>query len=194
MVDKNFSKNKKGFTLIELLIVIAILAVLATSVVIILNPAQLVRQGRDSTRLSDLAALHSALALYLSEVTLENADLGGCAALNARCTANGDTSPFLTRSTCTEASSTVVTGTGWVDVNFNQISSKSPLSKLPLDPVNTENYFYAYACEETNMTYEINANMESTKYASGGDVDVESKDGGDAAGWYEIGNSPGFAL
>jgi len=58
---------KKGFTLIELLVVIAIVAVLATAVVVILNPAQLVRQGRDANRISDLAAIHSALALYLSE-------------------------------------------------------------------------------------------------------------------------------
>jgi prepilin-type N-terminal cleavage/methylation domain-containing protein len=38
--------NTKAFTLIELLVVIAILAVLAVAVTLILNPAELIRQGR----------------------------------------------------------------------------------------------------------------------------------------------------
>ncbi|MGC9603563.1 MAG: type II secretion system protein, partial [Minisyncoccia bacterium] len=41
-----------GFTLIELLVVIGILGTLATAVVLVLNPAQLLAQARDSTRLS----------------------------------------------------------------------------------------------------------------------------------------------
>ncbi|HMB17541.1 MAG TPA: prepilin-type N-terminal cleavage/methylation domain-containing protein, partial [Candidatus Paceibacterota bacterium] len=43
--------NNQAFTLIELLVVIAILSILAVAVTLILNPAQLIRQGRDSTRL-----------------------------------------------------------------------------------------------------------------------------------------------
>jgi len=194
-MEKN---QKKGFTLIELLVVIAILAVLATAVVIILNPAQLVRQGRDSTRVSDLAALHSAIALYLSDVVLESADLGTCG--GARCTANdGNASPFNSggsNTTCTASTSTDVTGSGWVDINFGSISAGSPLSKLPIDPVNSDTYYYAYACNDTAKTFEIDANMESTKYSTdgGGDVESNNKDGGDTSTWYEIGNDPGLDL
>lgn len=43
-----FLANRKGFTLIELLIVIGILAVLATAVIMVLNPAELLKQARDS--------------------------------------------------------------------------------------------------------------------------------------------------
>ena len=59
--------NRKGFTLIELLVVIAILAVLAVAVTLILNPAELVRQGRDSTRLSDIGTVHRAIGLYFAD-------------------------------------------------------------------------------------------------------------------------------
>lgn len=177
--------SKKGFTLIELLVVIAILAVLATSVVVILNPAQLVKQGRDSTRLSDLAALNSAIALYFSDVA--NASLPN----TTRCTATLSTPP--TGFTCTLNASTTVDGTGWVAVNFTQISSGSPLSRLPIDPINDATYAYAFKSTTSN-TFEIDANMESDKYAKGGGADVESKDGGNDDNYYEIGNAPGLAL
>ena len=60
---------KRGFTLLELIIVIAILAVLAVAVVIVLNPAEVLAKARDSNHLSDLSALKSAIALYLTDVS-----------------------------------------------------------------------------------------------------------------------------
>lgn len=188
---------KRGFTLIELLIVIAILAVLATAVILVLNPAELVKQSRDAIRISDMATLNSALALYLADVT--SPSLGVCSATVARCTANNSgASPFTTRATCSIATSTAVSGTGWIDVNFASISNGSPLAKEPIDPVNSNTYYYAYACVNTgsspNYIYEIDANMESTKFANGGGADVESKDGGDNANWFETGNAPALNL
>ncbi len=53
----------RGFTLIELLVVIAVLATLAVAVVLVLNPAELIKEGRDTTRISDLAALNNAIGL-----------------------------------------------------------------------------------------------------------------------------------
>ncbi|KKU91403.1 MAG: hypothetical protein UY23_C0001G0008 [Candidatus Jorgensenbacteria bacterium GW2011_GWA1_48_11] len=190
-----------GFTLIELLIVIAILAVLATAVILVLNPAELIKQSRDANRISDLAALNSALALYLADVT--SPSLGVCSATVARCTANNSgASPFTTRATCSVATSTAVSGTGWVDVDLTDISNGSPLAREPIDPVNNDTYYYAYACVNTgsspNYIYELDTNMESVKFSSNGGSDVESKDGGDknasSTAWFETGNAPALNL
>ncbi|MEK7094356.1 MAG: prepilin-type N-terminal cleavage/methylation domain-containing protein [Patescibacteria group bacterium] len=59
--------QQKGFTLIELLIVIAIIAVLSVVVVLTLNPAELLRRARDSTRISDMSSLNSALNNYRTD-------------------------------------------------------------------------------------------------------------------------------
>lgn len=178
----------KGFTLIELLVVIAILAVLATAVVVVLNPAQLVKQGRDSTRISDLAAIHSALALYLSDVPSPSFTA------TTTCTTTG-TQPTGFSSAAINTSTTVGSYS-WVNVDFNVISSGSPLARLPIDPVNDLSYKYCFKSSSSTLTYELDANMESTKYAANGSGDIETgtKDGGNDDGFYEIGNEPGLDL
>src|SRR4029079_11424310 len=80
---------------------------------------------------------------------------------------------FTAAGTVTTTTLTNVTGTGWIPVNFNAISSGSPLSVEPVDPINNATYFYAYRADTTNFTYEINADMESTKYSYGQSGDVE---------------------
>ena len=191
---------ERGFTLIELLIVIAILAVLATAVILVLNPAELVKQSRDANRISDMATLNSAISLYLADVTV-SPSLGSCPAVNARCTANNSgTSPFVTHTTCTQSTSTAVNGTGWIDINFTQISNGSPLAKEPIDPVNNGTYYYAYACvnnsgsASSSYIYQLDAKMESAKYSTGGSNDIETNDGGSNVNWYETGNAPGLSL
>lgn len=162
---------KKGFTLVELLIVIAVLAVLATAAVFILNPAELLARGRDSTRVSDLAVLNSAIKLYVTDRNgVSDFSLGTCNyGTHGRIsdTATGTISHTFTSAGSNDNARRLggrgVDGTGWVDINFRTISTGSPLGRLPADPVNDANYTYRYKCL-SESDYEINAVFESMKY------------------------------
>ncbi len=184
---------KKGFTLIELLIVIGIISILATAVVLVLNPAQLLAQARDSTRISDLSSVKSAIGLYLATATstLAVGSTGYSTAsttcgFSAACTLN----PIYT-----------VSGSGWVSVNLTQTSGGSSLASLPKDPTNgtcAPAYGTSTICQytykgggNTDLTFELNTVLESAKYSS---WMASSTDGGNNDNYYEIGTDPGLDL
>ncbi len=183
--------TKKGFTLIELLIVIGILAILVAAVVVVLNPAQLLAQARDGQRMSDMDSLRSAINLYLA--TAPSATLtatstmtqGGSTVMNTVLALNSatDTIDATAFASAAVSSSTVVTGAGWIPIAFTQITGGSPLARLPIDPVNSGNYFYAYTANSTS-TYKLITVLESTKYA----VNM-ANDGGNSNNIYEIGSN-----
>ena len=186
---------KKGFTLIELLVVIAILALLMSIIVITINPAELLRKARDTKRIADLSSLRTAMDLYVTDVAdPQLGTTGTCyVGLPSSCSDTCGATP-----TCPAAANLrLVTGTGWVPVNFAAISSGSPLSALPVDPTNATSttawLYYTYAAENTLKTFELNANMESSYFRSAS-TGVLATDGGDNPGIYEIGSDPGLDL
>ena len=65
-------KTKKGFTLLELLIVIGILSILSTTVVLVINPAQLLKKARDAQRISDLNTVKTAIAYILLKLRFQS--------------------------------------------------------------------------------------------------------------------------
>jgi len=187
--------NTKAFTLIELLVVITILAVLAVAVTLILNPAELIRQGRDSIRLSDLATINKALGLYQTDqiakwmgtstivyTSLPDTD-STCSSYGLPSLPSGWTYNCETTTTYTN-----VDGTGWLPVDFTSMSFSSPLARLPVDPVNnaTSSKYYTYV---SGGSWELSAVMEAVSNKLGGDNDRVSGDGGEYADIYETGTN-----
>lgn len=200
------TKHKKtGFTLLELLIVIAIIAILSVILIIVINPAETLKKSRDVQRLSDLNTLKTAIGLvltssstpYLDGAGLNNTCVGGGGTITTYLSQTGYTSGFPTGFTAFGASAgnTSVNGSGWIPIGFSSLSGGSPLSNLPLDPVNTAgagaladtHYIYRYACQETPLTFELNGVLESAAYAT--DEDRDAKDGGDNNALYETGTA-----
>jgi prepilin-type N-terminal cleavage/methylation domain-containing protein len=200
--------KKSGFTLIELLIVIAIIAILSIVVVLAINPAEMLRQSRDSQRVSDLSTLKSAISLYLLDSpnpNIASSSFGGYGSCYlSTIVGNGTTSvncadfanTYTMNVSTTQASYRKNDSTGWLPVNFSQITLGTPLSVLPVDPINNTNFYYAYAATSTGGTnyFELDARMESKKYGQGGSNDVTTNDGGDNPAIYEVGSKPGLNL
>ncbi len=191
-------KSQHSFTLIELLVVIGILAILTAAVVLVLNPSELLKQGRDSTRMTDLASMNKTIQLALTQTP--SLSLGTASTVyvslpdNSSSTCGSLGLPMLptgyTYSCVSAASSTLVNGTGWLPIDFTASGVQS-LSKLPIDPSNTSStsLYYTYTVSPTTQTYELTTILESTKYRLGGPADKVSTDGGTTSYTYEKGTN-----
>jgi hypothetical protein len=132
-------------------------------------------EGRDANRISDMATLKSSLSLYLADVP----------------------DPVLCKAGTIYSSdkgTTATDGTGWLPVNLQSVSSGSPISRLPQDPVNKGSHVYRYSCDPSTLTFELDTDVESSRYGYAGSGDVESTDGGNDTKLYEVGTTPGLKL
>ncbi len=176
---------KKGFTLLELLIVIGILAVLSTTMVLVINPAEMLRRARDSQRISDLNTIKSALAFYLTEAASPDLDGSSSTAMfvykHPNITITGTSCGA--KSSRNESTSQAVNGSGWIPVNLSDLTGGSPISGYPVDPnPYTDKRYYIYLPDQNTYTFELLANMESTTYSA-----QEATDGGLLNDVYEVG-------
>jgi type IV pilus assembly protein PilA len=64
---KNLKNNQSGFTLIEILVVIGMIALLATIVIIAINPARQFAQGRNTQRTSNVNTILNAIGQNLAD-------------------------------------------------------------------------------------------------------------------------------
>lgn len=178
----------KGFTLIELLVVIAIIGVLAAVVLLAINPAEMLRRGRDSTRMNDMVTLRKAIDGVFAQ--------GGSWTATAGCVT----------AACASGTGTAraVDGTGYIPMVLNEY-----LSTLPADPrqgqtgsaingvsaaatsiTDTPASGFIYEFRRTGDLYEIRTMLESTN-----NWQRATTDGGDDNGaattpaYFEVGTS-----
>jgi prepilin-type N-terminal cleavage/methylation domain-containing protein len=189
---------KKGFTLIELMIAIGIFLGILGIVFTFFNPIEFSKRQRDIKRINDLNSLASAIET--------------CIAVNPNCNL-GENDNFIyisvpygkedIPSTTTDATGKIwfintvtssdlynINGTGWLPVDLSTLRY-SPLSSLPVDPINSfsQKYFYSYVFKKDTKEFEINANLEYSAFRKDGRSDKTSKDGGSDLEIYEVGNN-----
>ncbi len=124
---------RKGFTLIEILIVTAIIALMASSVLVGFAPAQ--RQGRDARRIADLRQAQNALELYYSKCGYYP---GGAQAA----------------SPCGNFSQI----SSWTNLSTALTGSNIGVSRIPNDPSSGKNYLYG--TDSIGSSYVVAATLE----------------------------------
>lgn len=142
-------KMKKGFTLMEILIVTALIALIATAALIIINPMQQINKGFDSQRKHDLDVFKKALEDYYN-------DKGCYPKPNEICY---DLPPTID---CVGAGHGTLIG---YDCHICGKETNSPnfpyLSKLPCDPQHKlKRYLYEVAPKSSGLTCDAPADPE----------------------------------
>ena len=185
------TNKNKGFTLVELLIVISILAALAAAVVVVINPAEMLRQARDSTRMGNIGTLHRTLSMFqidrpgdsMSSSNVINvsipSDLPDCANLGL------PPIPGWVYRCVPAANLRNIDGTGWIPINFTTMSRGSPLASLPIDPVNTVDSGAFYVFVTDGRTWNFASLLESERHAPSA-----VRDGGTDSARFEAGTNP----
>ena len=218
-------KKEGGFTLLELLIVVSIIAILSVALILVLNPAEALRKSRDAQRISDLSTMKTALGLYLTSTTTPY--LGSVSA-NTACFAtaaaivpaspvtifysfptsagtisqtslDGAVTYAAAKQPSSVGAAALTDGTGWIPVSFDTLTGGSPISNIPLDPVNAfasgnsgtnmtnADFMYRYGCSQSPLAFEIDAALESTAYTI--TDDKRASDGGNNPNFYEVGTN-----
>lgn len=161
-----------GFTLIELLVVIAIIGILAAVVVIVINPAELMKKGRDSNRKSDLATLVRGIDLYMAD---------GYGSQNN--VLPSYTGVVIDR----DSTETNVCGSGQTDAknggwlvpdvaalcdDTGEADLSTYISIIPLDPLNDSTYNYRYDSDDgEGFCLEATLELDGTYWQVGTDLD-----------------------
>jgi prepilin-type N-terminal cleavage/methylation domain-containing protein len=181
-------KNSKSFTLIELLIVLALISIIATVLILTINPGGIFSRARDTKRINDLKNIEKIMdTLYSTEQTFNELNYASPNVVyislkdsSSTCGSYLSELPSLPSgwSYRCSATPTNIDGTGWIPIPFSNFPILN-ISQLFIDPINKPPYYYSFV---VGGSYEVEAKLESNFQAS-------LNDGGDSGGFYEKGTN-----
>lgn len=151
------------------IMIIPIIAILAATVVLIINPLELTRRSRDAARLTDL----SYIAEAINTAWVATPDDPKILCSNTKIPCEG-------KSNISDPNVKNLDGTGWIKVDISKTKVIPPTS-LVVDPVNDDKFYYRYCSDGKN--WEINTVLESEK-----DQKYAVEDKGDDPNLYEAGS------
>lgn len=172
VVTKIPNSGKKSGCLIALAVgavaFIPIIAILAAVVVLIINPLELTRRGRDAARIVSVITLNEAIIQTLTQ----NPDTSLCE----------EGLPCFGMSLDPNSSNT--DGSGWLKMVLpaNSFKPGYDYNKLPLDPVNEGPLVYKYCSD--GKDWEIETSLESEQYKN-----KMLEDKGDKDNMFEMGSN-----
>lgn len=180
-------QHTKSFTFIEVLSSIFILGILISVLIIVLKPSTIFAYLRDKKRLHDL----NLLEFSIKSAYLENPELFLSLATNTIYISLPDESPFCSKwlsklpplpsgwyYKCSNDPTNITSG--WLPLNLSKIGLFS-LKKLPIDPINNENFYYSFVI--SNNGFEITSRLEKEI----GPDSIAGNDDGDNLYFYEVG-------
>lgn len=165
---------------------------LAAVVVVVINPADMLKRARDGRRMTELAGINRALGYY--QTLVGDTGMGSASVVYISLPDTDNTGPR----DCDEYTLPAIPsdwsyycayqneyrrpdGTGWVPVNFSSMPTGSPFAAIPIDPQNNTSYYYTYI---TGSSWVLRALLESQKL-----TEQAANDGGVADAAFEKGTN-----
>jgi prepilin-type N-terminal cleavage/methylation domain-containing protein len=174
-----FNQNLKGFTLIELLIVLALIAILASVLIVTIKPGAIFSKARDTKRINDLKNIEKIMdALYSTEQNFTELNYASSNIVYISLPDSSSTcGSYLSQlpplpsgwSYHCSATPTSIDGTGWIPIPFSNFPILN-ISQLFIDPLNQPPYYYSFV---VGGSYKVTAKPEENYYPAINDGGIE---------------------